>query len=79
MWLKIDDWDIKSVESKKTTNYTVYCGRMASGLYNVHANTHKIQDLTEFLCRTQAIFYALPNNRRGTKYRGFTYSARVNL
>ena len=42
-------------------------------------NTHKIHDLTESLCRAQAIFYALSNNRRGTKYRGFTFSGRVNL
>ena len=42
-------------------------------------NTHRIKDLTESLCRAQAIFYALPNNRRGSKYHGFTYSGRVNL
>ena len=32
--------------------------------------THQIQVLTEPLCRAQAIFYALPNNERGTKYCG---------
>ena len=30
--------------------------------------THQIQVLTEPLCRAQAILYALPNNKRGTKY-----------
>ena len=39
---------------------------------------HQIQVLTEPLCRAQASFYALPNNERGTKYRGLTYSARQN-
>ena len=34
--------------------------------------THQIQVLTEPLCRAQAILYALPNNERGTKYRGLT-------
>ena len=32
--------------------------------------TYEIQVLTEPLCRAHAIFYALPNNERGTKYRG---------
>ena len=40
--------------------------------------THQIQVLTEPLCLAQAILYALPNNERGTKYRGLTYSARQN-
>ena len=31
---------------------------------------------TEPLCLAQAILNALPNNERGTKYRGLTYSAR---
>ena len=39
---------------------------------------HQIQVLTEPLCRAKASFYALPNNERGTKYRGLTYSARQN-
>ena len=39
---------------------------------------HQIQVLTEPLCRAQASFYALPNNERGTKYRGLIYSARQN-
>ena len=30
------------------------------------------------LCRAQASFNALPNNERGTKYHGLTYSARQN-
>ena len=34
--------------------------------------------LTEPLCRAQAIFYALLNNERGTKYCGLTYRARQN-
>ena len=38
--------------------------------------THQIQVLTEPLCRAQAIFYALPNNERGTKYRRLTCSAK---
>ena len=42
---------------------------MAGRLYNVHENTHQIQVLTEPLCRAQAIFYTLPTNERGTKYR----------
>ena len=37
---------------------------------------HKIQVLTEPLCHAQAIFYSLPNNEWGTKYRGLTYSAK---
>ena len=40
--------------------------------------TYQIQVLSEHLCRAQAIFYALPNNERGTKYRGLTYSAEQN-
>ena len=40
--------------------------------------THQIHVLTEPLCRAQAILYALPNNERGTKYRGLTYGARQN-
>ena len=39
---------------------------------------HQIQVLTEPLCRAQVSFNALPNNERGTKYRGLTYSARQN-
>ena len=40
--------------------------------------THHIQVLAEPLCRAEAILYALPNNERGTKYRGLTYSVRQN-
>ena len=39
---------------------------------------HQVQVLTRPLCRAQAIIYALPNNERGTKYRGSTYSAKQN-
>ena len=44
----------------------------------VYINFVQIVLLTEPLCRAQAILYALPNNERGTKYRGLTYSARQN-
>ena len=53
-----------------------YCGRPWQAAYiNIIQNTHQIQVLTEALCRAQAIFYSLPNNKWGTKYRGLTYSA----
>ena len=42
-------------------------------------NIHQIQVLTEPLCRAQAIFYALPNNERGTKYCGLTYRAKKTV
>ena len=60
-----------------------YCGRPWPAAYintaayiNIIQNTHQIQVLTEALCRAQAIFYSLPNNEWGTKYRGLTYSAK---
>ena len=54
-----------------------YCGRPWPAAYiNINQNTHQIQVLTEALCRAQAIFYSLPNNEWGTKYRGLTYSAK---
>ena len=46
---------------------------------NFVQNIHQIQVLTEHLCRVQAIFYALPNNERGTKYCGLTYSAKQTV
>ena len=53
------------------------CGRPWPAAYiNINQNTHQIQVLTEALCRAQAIFYSLPNNEWGTKYRGLTYSAK---
>ena len=53
------------------------CGRPWPAAYiNIIQNTHQIQVLTEALCRAQAIFYSLPNNEWGTKYRGLTYSAK---
>ena len=56
---------------------THYCGRPWPAAYiNIIQNTHQIQVLTEALCRAQAIFYSLPNNEWGTKYRGLTYSAK---
>ena len=51
---------------------------VAGRIYKLCAKIHQIQVLTEPLCRAQASFYALPNNERGTKYRGLTYSARQN-
>ena len=57
----------------------LYCGRPWPAVYiNFVLKIHQIQVLTEPLCRAQANFYALPNNERGTKYRGLTYSARQN-
>ena len=40
---------------------------------------HQIQVLTEPLCRAQAIFYALPNSERGTKYRGVNLQREAKL
>ena len=58
---------------------SVYYGRPWPAVYiNFVLKIHQIQVLTEPLCRAQASFYALPNNERGTKYRGLTYSARQN-
>ena len=53
-----------------------YYGRLWPALSISH--THQIQVLTEPLCRAQAIFYVLPNNERGTKYRWLAYSAKQN-
>ena len=54
-----------------------YCGRPWPAAYiNFNQNIHQIQVLTKPLCHAQAIFYSLPNNERGTKYRGLTYSAK---
>ena len=54
--------------------------RSATAVYiNFVINIHQIQVLTEPLCRAQAIFYALPNNERGTKYRGLTYIAKQTV
>ena len=56
------------------------CGRPWPAAYiNFNQNIHQIQVLTKALCRSQAIFYSLPNNERGTKYRGLTYSARLTV
>ena len=56
---------------------SIYCGRPWPAAYiNIIQNTHQIQVLTEALCRAQAIFNLLPNIEWGTKYRGFTYSAK---
>ena len=38
--------------------------------------THRIQVLTEPLCRAQAMFYLMPNIEWGTKYRWVTHSAK---
>ena len=54
-----------------------HCGRPWPATYtNFNQNIHQIQVLTKPLCRAQAIFYSLPNNEWGTKYRGLTYSAK---
>ena len=54
-----------------------YCGRPWPAAYiNFNQNIHQIQVLTKPLCHAQAIFYSLPNNEWGTKYRGLTYSAK---
>ena len=56
------------------------CGRPWPAAYiNIIQNTHQIQVLTEALFRAQAIFYSLPNNEWGTKYRGLTYSAKLTV
>ena len=56
-----------------------FYGRPWPAVYiNFVLKIHQIQVLTEPLSRAQASFYELPNNERGTKYRGLTYSARQN-
>ena len=56
-----------------------FYGRPWPAVYiNFVLKIHQIQVLTEPLCRAQASFYPLPNNERGTKYPGLTYSARQN-
>ena len=58
----------------------IYYGRQWPAVYiNFVQNIHQIQVLTEPLCRAQAIFYALRNNKRGTKYRGLTYSSKQTV
>ena len=58
----------------------VCCGRPWPAAYiNINVNTHQIQVLTEPLCRAQAIFYSLPNNEWGTKYRGLSYSVKLTV
>ena len=53
------------------------CGRPWPAAYiNIIQNTHQIQVLTKPLCLAHAIFYSLPNNESGTKYRGLTNSAK---
>ena len=42
-------------------------------------NTHQIQVLTKPLCRAHAIFYSLPINEWGTKYRWLTYNAKQTV
>ena len=57
----------------------LYYGRPWPAVYITFVQiTNQIQVLTEPLCHAQAIFYALSNNERGTKYRGLTYSAKQN-
>ena len=54
-----------------------YCGRPWPAAYiNIIQNTQQIQVSTKALCHAHAIFYSLPNNEWGTKYRGLTYSAK---
>ena len=52
---------------------------MTAAYININLSTHQIQVLTEPLCRAQAIFYSLPNNEWGTKYRGLTYSGKLTV
>ena len=52
---------------------------MAGRLYKLQSNTHQILVLTKPLCSTLAIFYSLPNNEGGTKYRGLTYSTKSTV
>ena len=56
---------------------TACCGRPWPAAYiNFNQNIRQIQVLTKPLCRAQALFYSLPNNEWGTKYRGLAYSAK---
>ena len=53
----------------------LHCGRPWPAAYiNFNQNVHQIRVFTKPLCRAQAILYSLPNNERGTKYRGLTFS-----
>ena len=71
MTLKMSTNILESASPKKRN-----CGRPWLAAYiNFNQNTHQIQVFTKPLCRAQAIFYSLPNNDWGTKYRGVTYSA----
>ena len=57
-----------------------YCGQPWPAAYiNFMQNTHQIHVLTKPLSRAQAIFYSLPNNEWGNKYRGLTYSGAAGL
>ena len=49
---------------------------VAGRIFNLCANHTSNSGFDQTLCHAQAIFYALPNNKRGTKYHGFTYSAK---
>ena len=49
---------------------------MAGRLYKHHSKHTSNSGLTKPLCRANAIFYSLPNNEWGTKYRGLPYSAK---
>ena len=64
--------------SRGITQFGYYGRPWPAVCINFVLKIHQIQVLTEPLCRAQASFYALPNNERGTKYRGLTYSARQN-
>ena len=65
--------NFQSIGNKKTELHN--CGRPWPAAYiNFNQNIHQIQVLTKPLCLAQAIFYSLPNNEWGTKYRGLTYS-----
>ena len=56
------------------------CGQPWPAAYiNFNRNKHQIRVLTKPLCRAQAIFYSLPNNEWGTKYRGLTYSVKLTV
>ena len=79
MGLRCIDHDCLLDNRGNSYGWWFYYGRPWPAVYiNFVLKIHQIQVLTEPLCRAQASFYALPNNERGTKYRGLTYSARQN-
>ena len=90
-WIKTKEIAIGCLKTYCIANYAVaglydvmpadsYCGRPWQAVYiNFNENIHQIQVLTTPLCPAQAIFYSLPKNKWGTKYRGLTYSAKSTI